>query len=49
MQELWDIQGQINLTAALMTENAKDTLCRNVTIYGSCRFQDKGEECLYMK
>ena len=23
-------------------ENAKDTLCRNVTIYGRCRFEDKG-------
>jgi PAB-dependent poly(A)-specific ribonuclease subunit 3 len=26
-----------------MVENAKDTLCRNVTIYGKCRFEDKGE------
>ena len=25
-----------------MTENAKDTLCRNVTIYGKCRYEDKG-------
>lgn len=25
------------------TENAKDTLCRNVTIYGRCRYEDKGE------
>ena len=24
------------------TENAKDTLCRNVTIYGKCRYEDKG-------
>jgi PAB-dependent poly(A)-specific ribonuclease subunit 3 len=24
------------------TENAKDTLCRNVTIYGRCRYEDKG-------
>ncbi|BCR86583.1 PAN-complex poly(A)-binding subunit PAN3 [Aspergillus chevalieri] len=23
-------------------ENAKDTLCRNVTIYGRCRYEDKG-------
>ncbi|KAK2747747.1 PAB-dependent poly(A)-specific ribonuclease subunit 3 [Myotisia sp. PD_48] len=23
-------------------ENAKDTLCRNVTIYGKCRYEDKG-------
>lgn len=23
-------------------ENAKDTLCRNVTIYGHCRYEDKG-------
>ena len=24
-------------------ENSKDTLCRNVTIYGRCRYEDKGE------
>jgi len=23
-------------------DNAKDTLCRNVTIYGKCRYEDKG-------
>ncbi|KAH8699010.1 putative poly(A)-binding protein-dependent poly(A) ribonuclease [Talaromyces proteolyticus] len=23
-------------------ENTKDTLCRNITIYGKCRFEDKG-------
>jgi hypothetical protein len=23
-------------------ENAKDTLCRHVTIYGKCRYEDKG-------
>jgi hypothetical protein len=27
-----------------MVENAKETLCRNVTIYGKCRFEDKGED-----
>jgi len=27
-----------------MVENAKDTLCRNVTIYGKCRYEDKGED-----
>lgn len=26
----------------LPVENAKDTLCRNVTIYGRCRYEDKG-------
>lgn len=26
----------------LVVENAKDTLCRNVTIYGHCRYEDKG-------
>jgi hypothetical protein len=26
----------------LRIENAKDTLCRNVTIYGKCRYEDKG-------
>lgn len=25
-----------------LPENAKDTLCRNVTIYGRCRYEDKG-------
>ncbi|EEQ33764.1 PAB-dependent poly(A)-specific ribonuclease subunit PAN3 [Microsporum canis CBS 113480] len=25
-------------------ENAKDTLCRNVTIYGRCRYEDKGSD-----
>ncbi len=25
-----------------MVENAKDTLCRNVAIYGYCRYEDKG-------
>lgn len=29
----------------LQPENAKNTLCRNVTIYGSCRFEDKGKCC----
>ena len=24
-------------------ESAKDTLCRNVTIYGHCRYENKGE------
>jgi PAB-dependent poly(A)-specific ribonuclease subunit 3 len=23
-------------------ENAKDTLCRNVLIYGHCRYEDQG-------
>lgn len=30
-----------------MTENAKDTLCRNVTIYGHCRYEDKGRAVLF--
>jgi hypothetical protein len=25
-------------------ENAKETLCRNVTIYGHCRYEDKGRK-----
>ncbi len=25
-----------------MAESAKETLCRNVTIYGKCRYEDKG-------
>lgn len=24
------------------TDNAKDTLCRNVLIYGHCRYEDQG-------
>ena len=27
---------------SLRPDNAKDTLCRNVMIYGHCRFEDKG-------
>lgn len=27
---------------ALLIDNAKDILCRNVTIYGKCRYEDKG-------
>lgn len=30
------------LTTDREAENAKDTLCRNVTIYGRCRYEDKG-------
>lgn len=26
----------------MRSENTKDTLCRNVTIYGKCRYEDKG-------
>ena len=33
----------IRLTDGLLLENAKDTLCRNVTIYGKCRYEDKGK------
>ncbi|CAG8008654.1 unnamed protein product [Penicillium salamii] len=29
-------------TMPYLPENAKDTLCRNVTIYGRCRYEDKG-------
>lgn len=25
-----------------IAESAKDTLCRNVTIYGHCRYENKG-------
>jgi hypothetical protein len=25
-----------------ITDNAKDTLCRNVLIYGHCRYEDQG-------
>lgn len=26
----------------VVLENAKDTLCRNVLIYGHCRYEDQG-------
>lgn len=29
-------------SASREKENAKDTLCRNVTIYGHCRYEEKG-------
>lgn len=29
-----------------LTENSKDTLCRNITIYGRCRYEDKGTATL---
>lgn len=31
-----------SLIAQIRPENAKDTLCRNVSIYGYCRYEDKG-------
>lgn len=30
-------------TTDLPTDNSKDTLCRNVRIYGKCRYEDKGK------
>ena len=30
------------LTKTRYADNAKDTLCRNVTIYGHCRYENKG-------
>ena len=33
---------QLTLRHPDLLENAKDTLCRNVTIYGRCRYEDKG-------
>jgi hypothetical protein len=37
LEEVWAVaHGKIS------TENTKDTLCRNVTIYGHCRYEDKG-------
>ncbi|EEH34336.2 PAB-dependent poly(A)-specific ribonuclease subunit PAN3 [Paracoccidioides lutzii Pb01] len=38
------LKGRANpeLTVLVTLENAKDTLCRNVTIYGRCRYEDKG-------
>jgi len=35
-------ESRTSLTGDAGTENAKDTLCRNVTIYGRCRYEDKG-------
>jgi hypothetical protein len=31
-----------DIISPLILENAKDTLCRNITIYGRCRYEDKG-------
>ncbi|EEH15903.2 PAB-dependent poly(A)-specific ribonuclease subunit pan3 [Paracoccidioides brasiliensis Pb03] len=38
------LKGRANpeLIVLVALENAKDTLCRNVTIYGRCRYEDKG-------
>lgn len=30
------------LTGSLLADTTKDTLCRNVTIYGHCRYENKG-------
>lgn len=30
-------------------ESAKDTLCRNVTIYGHCRYEEKGRRVQWPK
>jgi hypothetical protein len=32
----------IRRTTDCFEDIAKDTLCRNVTIYGKCRYEDKG-------
>ncbi len=32
----------MSLMDVAATENAKDTLCRNVLIYGHCRYEDQG-------
>lgn len=37
MISLWS-----RLTDKAVSENAKDTLCRNVLIYGHCRYEDQG-------
>ena len=34
---------EISCSLGFELENAKDTLCRNVTIYGRCRYEDKGD------
>lgn len=36
------IVGRSEMLTVYLIENAKDTLCRNVTIYGRCRYEDKG-------
>ncbi len=36
------ITGRTVADSASRKENAKDTLCRNVTIYGHCRYKEKG-------
>ena len=39
--QVWGIMTDLSMVEA---ESAKDTLCRNVTIYGHCRYEDKGGE-----
>lgn len=38
------VPGESLLIRRREKENAKDTLCRNVTIYGHCRYEEKGGE-----
>lgn len=37
-----DVASCMKLLTLSSIENAKDTLCRNITIYGRCRYEDKG-------
>lgn len=32
----------MTILMAHFPENSKDTLCRNIVIYGRCRYEDKG-------
>lgn len=41
----WPFENQKNSLIGYTTaENVKDTLCRNVTIYGHCRYEEKGHD-----
>jgi hypothetical protein len=42
LRQLPGVDQTLLITMLHLSENAKDTLCRNVTIYGRCRYEDKG-------
>lgn len=42
LSDLYAYAGFVTALTRSFPENAKETLCRNVTIYGRCRYEDKG-------
>lgn len=39
---LWRTTAEYGGLISCTTDNSKDTLCRNVLIYGHCRYEDQG-------